>query len=137
VANHCRFEFPRAPLETIQSRCGGYDNKLVAWGGPDHASVPGVCLCVGGRPVFVSEAQPSEAQLAEIVAFIATRELPACSASGHSAAGLHWGAPVAIASAAAYGAIAARGRGEVEAFYRELWGFKASGAAPATWPHKA
>ena len=98
--------------------------------------------CAGETDVTVVHvgAQPSEAQLAEIVAFVATRELPACSASGHSAAGLHWGAPVAIASAAAYGAIAARGRGEVEAFntqYRELWGFKASGAAPATWPHGA
>jgi hypothetical protein len=141
VANHCRHDTPRVPFELIMQRCGGsYEDKHVRWLGPDHSgSVPGPVLCVGGRPIYCSDVHPTEAQYAEIVAFVATRARPACDAAGRSAAGLLWGAPVAFTSAEAVGALYAQpgGRQAVEAFFSELVHFHRTGAAPATWPHKA
>ena len=140
VANHCRHDTPRVPFELIMQRCAGsYEDRAIRWLGPDHSGcVPGTVLCVGGRPIYCSDVHPSEAQYAEIVAFITTTRLPpACDASGRSAAGLLWGAPVAFSSAEAMNVFYAQGRHAVEAFYSELVQYHRTGKAPATWPHRA
>ena len=142
VANHCRHDTPRVPFELIMQRCGGsYEDKHVRWLGPDHSgSVPGTVLCVGGRPIYCSDVHPTEAQyLRRDCGLCRHARAPCLRRRGAQRSGPALGGPSGLYQRRGSGALYAQpgGRQAVEAFFSELVHFHRTGAAPATWPHKA